>query len=808
MKFFTAILLTFLFTYNLFAIDSKSLKAVKTLQAIKIDGDLSEDAWQNASVASDFTQNAPNTGKPSQFQSEVKILYDNTGVYIGAMLYDTHPDSILKELGTRDAGENNSDLFQVAFDTYFDKQNAFSFMVSAAGTQTDARHFTNNSGSDEGQDLNWSAAWSSTVKIKNNGWVVEMKIPFSAIRFADKPEQVWGINFMRVVRRHREKSYWNEINPSVNGFVNQFGKMEGLQDVKPPLRLMFFPYLSSYLIHDGASNQISPVLRGGADVKYGINESFTLDMTLVPDFGQVQSDNIVYNLSPYEVRFNEYRQFFTEGTELFNKGDMFYSRRVGGRPLHFSDVAANLGKGETILKNPNATQLINATKISGRTPKKLGIGFFNALTNKTNAIIADSTGKTREEETTPLTNYNMLVIDQPFMKNSYVSFVNTNVTRFGGDADANVSMLMAKIADNKNTFAFNGDIRLSQNYGTSAKNLLGHSYNLAFGKYSGKYLFELNHKEVSNTYEQNDLGYLSNNNEISTGLYLTAQHFGAGKKIIRRRHVLNIDYGQYYANRAFSSLQLTVNNFILTNSFFAAGLNGEFYPVGAHDYYATRVFGRYISLPSGGWLNGWISTDYRKKFALDLNAGYFKSFEIANDDFWFGVSPRYRVNNHLSIIYNLDTDFPRKEIGWATVDKEGEPIFGKRDVSTLTNILTTTYTFTPRMSLSFRLRHYSLFTKYEEYYRLDEQGKWYNYPQNESHDLSFNAFNIDCVYSWEFRTGSFLSVVWKNAISDYQGIYIPSYYNNLRRTFDSPQTNSLSVKVVYFLDSQVFKKRI
>lgn len=805
-KFLLLVFFSF-FLHTVFATDAKSLSANKTTQIIKIDGDLSETDWLNALPATNFTQNTPNTGKASAFQSEVKVLYDNTGIYIGAMLYDEHPDSILKELGTRDAGENNSDLFQVAFDTYFDKQNAFSFMVSAAGTQTDARHYT--SSSDGGMDLNWSAVWNSSVKIKENGWVVEMKIPFSAIRFADKPEQLWGINFMRVVRRHREKSYWSEISPTVQGFVNQFGKLEGIKDVKPPLRLIFYPYLSSYLIHDGATNSIQPVLRGGADVKYGINESFTLDMTLVPDFGQVQSDNIVYNLTPYEVRFNEYRQFFTEGTELFNKGDLFYSRRVGGRPLHFYDVQENLAQGEKMDKNPNSVQLINATKVSGRTAKKLGIGVFNALTNNTNALISDSTGLVHKTETAPLTNYNMVVLDQLFMKNSSVSLINTNVTRFGGDYDANVTALMTKIADNKNDFAFNGDIRISQKYGTNAQNQLGHAYNISVGKYNGNFTFELSRREISDTYNQNDLGYMSNNNAIVTTLNLTSLDFSTHKHLIRRKNNLNIQYGQYYANRQYAFLKMPFSGFAMTKKFFAAGYDGEFYPINIHDYFATRVLGKYVNLPGGAWANFWISTDYRKKFAIDANGGYFKSFGIANYSYWYGIAPRFRFNNHLSLFYNLDTDFPRKEIGWAAVDNDGEAIFGKRNVNTITNILTTTYTFTPRMSLSFRLRHYSLSTKYDEYYRLDDKGNWYPYPQHtESHDLSFNAFNIDCVYSWEFRTGSFLSVVWKNAISDFKGTYIPTYYGNVRNTFVSPQTNSLSVKVVYFLDSQVFKKRV
>src|SRR5258705_10304557 len=158
----------------------------------------------------------------------------------------------------------------------------------------------------------------------------------------------------------------------------------GIKYIKPPLRLSFSPYFSSYVNNypyntPGIKNTTTS-LNGGMDVKYGINDAFTLDMTLIPDFGQVQSDNQVLNLSPFEVKYNENRSFFTEGTELFNKGNLFYSRRIGGTPIHFGDVSGQLGANERVLKNPTESKLINATKVSGRTTKGLGVGFFNALT--------------------------------------------------------------------------------------------------------------------------------------------------------------------------------------------------------------------------------------------------------------------------------------------------------------------------------------------------------------------------------------------------------------------------------------------
>lgn len=798
-------LLTLLVTTS-FAVDSKQIHAVRSTEPIKIDGVLSEPIWETLTPATGFVQAVPNPNSKPHFDSEVKVTYDDVAIYIGAMLYDAHPDSILKELGTRDAGENNADLFGVQLDTYNDKQNAFEFVSSASGVQTDIRHSNND------PDQNWNAVWYNAVKITDKGWVVEMKIPYSAIRFADKPEQTWGINFIRVLRRYREKSYWSAIDPAKPGFVNQFGLLNGIKEVKPPLRLMFFPYISYYAIHDGNTNTWSHTPRGGADVKYGINESFTLDMTLVPDFGQVQSDNIVYNLTPYEVRFDDFRPFFTEGTELFNKDDLFYSRRIGGRPMNYYNVEDELKAGEYIVSNPTSSQLLNSTKISGRTKGNLGIGFINSITKPTFARVADSLGNERKIETDPLTNYNMLVLDQPFWKNSFISLINTNVMREGNAPDANVTALMTKITDKKNAYAFTGNAKLSQLFGvaTDKYNTMGYAYNVAVGKYSGNLNFEIARSVLSNKYDQNDLGYLAVNNFISNTANITLQQYKPKYGINRSRISVGAEYKQHFATKDYMAVKISMNSFLLTKNFWAYGLEGEYIPFPVHDYFATRTENKFVRLSNGAWLNGWISTNYVKKLAVDAYYGHFSGFgyqQYTQSD-WIGFTPRYRVNNRLTFKYNLDFEMPRNEIGWAAMDYDNAPIFGKRDVRTVNNVFTTTYNFTRRMALSFRLRHYSLTTKYKEYYHLQENGNWTPYPDyQESQDLSFNAFNIDLVYNWEFTAGSQLSVVWKNAISDFNGQYTPSYFSTWRNTFDAPQTNSLSVKIVYFLDSRFLAKK-
>ena len=286
-------------------------------------------------------------------------------------------------------------------------------------------------------------------KVHSDGWSFEMRIPYSALRFSGKDKQVWGLNITRRRNKTGQQYMWNPIDPKVNGFINQEGEWTGIENIQAPLRLSFSPYLSSYINHypyntAGVKNTTAS-LNGGMDMKYGITDGFTLDMTLVPDFGQVQSDNQVLNLTPFEVKYNENRPFFIEGTDLFSKGNLFYSRRIGGVPVNHYEVsdtandAYHIHADEHFLKNPLESKLINGIKLTGRTSKGLGIGFFNAITQPMYATVEDTIGNKRNIKIDPLTNYNIFVLDQTMKNNSAVTFINTNVTRNSGYNNANVT---------------------------------------------------------------------------------------------------------------------------------------------------------------------------------------------------------------------------------------------------------------------------------------------------------------------------------------------------------------------------------
>src|SRR6476620_1531707 len=419
-----------------------SLPAIRTSLAIKLDGDLNDPAWATAAVARNFIEQRPVYGRKEQenTRTEAFILYDDNAVYIAMFLHEKSKDSISTELVGRDQIGIN-DFAGVMFDTYEDKINGVGFYVTPLGEQMDCKYFLNN------EDESWSTVFQTATKITEDGWTLEMRIPYSALRFSKEKVQSWGINFVRRRTRTGQQYLWSPIDPNKFGTMNQAGTWKDIRDIQAPVRLSFSPYMSAYLDNNPSNRKgWGTTINGGMDVKYGISKAFTLDMTLIPDFGQVQSDNQVLNLSPFEVRYNENRSFFTEGTELFNKGNLFYSRRIGGRPLLYS---GSYDGAEHVLKNPAETKLINATKVSGRTANGLGIGFFNAITKPQYAVIETAAKEQKEIETSPLTNYNILVLDQTMKNNSSVTLVNTNVMREGSAYDANVTAGLFDIYDKK-----------------------------------------------------------------------------------------------------------------------------------------------------------------------------------------------------------------------------------------------------------------------------------------------------------------------------------------------------------------------
>ncbi|MGB0861685.1 MAG: DUF5916 domain-containing protein [Saprospiraceae bacterium] len=791
----------------------KELQAKRIEIAPKIDGFIDENIWKTAEIATDFVESSPDPMTPSDYKTEVKLLYDDAAVYVSFMCYDESGDVVLKQLSQRD-NLGNTDWIAVTFNEYQDGLNGEGFVVTAAGVQVDVKY------SDFSEDGAWNAVWESEVQILENGWSVEMKIPFAALRFPDADIQTWNINFKRSVRRTREESWWNPVDPKIAGFLNQAGELVGIKDVASPTRLFFYPYISTNAVHEpngqGDVSNWSSGFNAGMDVKYGINDAFTLDMTLIPDFGQVRSDNQVLNLSPFEVVFDENRQFFTEGTELFNKGNIFYSRRIGARPSGFYDVENQLKDTlESIVSNPSVTQLINSTKVSGRTNSGLGVGVFNSVTNKMNATIRDAEGETRAFQTEPLTNYNILVLDQNFKNNSFLTLINTNVQRFGTTDDANVGGAVFRFNNKTNDYSASGKIMHSYKMNDAGETNQGFQSLVELGKVGGNFNFSYTSEILSDKYNHNDLGVLFRNNSINNSASIGYNIFKPFGSFNRARFRVNSFLSHRYSNQAFQDFAIEWDVFFLMKTFFAFGVNGRFEPVTTYDYFEPRVEERYLEYPTNRVVSAWFSSDYRKKVAIDGNISYRKFDQEGRENLYLSIEPRFRVNDKLFFVYEISQFTSRNDIGYTTILDAAQDsiIMGRRLNITTTHQLDASYIFNNKMGLTFRMRHYWSTAKYNNYYLLGKEGTLdeSDYtglePSGESkHDVSLNVFNIDCIYNWQFAPGSFLTVVWKNSINRRINNTEERFVENLRSTIDADQNNNFNIKALFFVDYLKLKR--
>ena len=791
-----ALLFLTLLSITLSSQEKKDYDATRTDQPPVIDGKI-EDIWQQAPKGGNFWMHKPTNHRRPSFETNFRVLYDNEAMYIACFMQDPHPDSIMTELGERDKFDAlNADHISIDILPFNDGLNGNAFKVSAANLQGDEKY------SPSGVDVNWDAVWESATTITDSGWIAEIKLPWSELRFAEKPEQIWGFTIWRHIRRYREWNTWNDMDKNTGNIFAEYGTLSNITNIEPPVRLSLMPYFSSYAnMHEGKTNFS---YNGGMDLKYGINESFTLDMILIPDFGQVLSDDVVLNLSPYEVQYEEKRQFFTEGTELFNKGNIFYSRRIGDTPRDKKEVRSMLDSGEHVVENPEQTQLINATKISGRTSNGLGIGFFNAMTSNTFAKVENPQGETRKISTQPFTNYNMVVLDQNLPNNSYLALANTNVNIFKDGYSANVSGMDFDIKNKKQTYSLSGKFFVSQKYRSSSSSEFGHKYDLNLNKEKGSFIFALRHKTFSDNFDPNDMGYLAKNNYRNNQLMLKHRIVNQRGNILNWNNTFTTTHEQLYEPSRFADLYFSLNSQGTFKNHLSVGVYGDWHPVEQQDFFEARVKLNKFNRPPS-WNTGfWISSDYRKRLALDGGAEYFYANDWNSENFMLRLEPRFRVNNQIFMTLGSKLERAFNERGF-TDYKAPEILFGERNTQTITNTFTFRYIMNVKHALNMRVRHYWASVNYHDYFHLKEDGNLAPADANQSHDINFNAFNVDLSYVWRFAPGSELSLVWKSKLLKETNQTYKYYLKSLDEVFKTNQFNSISAKIIYYLDYKSIK---
>lgn len=772
-------------------IPRKTIPATRASERPKIDGLLDDAVWKTAPVATDFVMFEPENGTdvPSNMQTKVRVLYDDNGIYIGAFMRDRAPDSILTQLTERDVYNQNTDWFGFFLNPYNDGLSDFNFWVTAAGTQSDART------TPEMDDFSLNSVWKSAVSINDSGWVVEAEIPYIALRLPETPVKDWGLNFMRNVRRSRMISTWNFLDKSLGyRFEYQCGLLKEMADIEPPVRLSATPYVSGYV--DNFNGNTAYDLNAGMDLKYGINESFTLDMTLVPDFGQVAFDQQFVNLTPFENQFEENRQFFTEGTDLFNIGNLLYTRRIGGQPKNIR--GQDLSSNDSVTIQQEYTRLINATKVSGRTKNNLGIGFMNALTDD-NFSTRIEDGVETQILTEPLTNYNVIVLDQRINRNSSLSFVNTNTMRRGPSRDANVAGLVGRFNSKSGKYFYNGELKQSALFENGDVDA-GYSTEISTGDVEGHWRWAVAQKLITDNFDINDLGFQQRNNQVGSYASLSYVTIQPTKRFNRFEHEVNVGYERLFEPFSYEDFFLYYRMFYLRRNFFAFGADLSGRPLETVDFFEPREVGRYFINPRNIEVGGFISSDYRKALAIDARAGATYMDEYDRSSVRLNVEPRIRVGDHLFIIPSGFIQKTWNDYGFVPDTLPTDIFFGRRDNLYVESRIQARYVFNPTTTLSLIMRHSYFDVNYHDFHLLEEDGTLTGSDRAAVDDINFNTFNVDMKFSWWFAPASEFVILYRNVIARADNIVDQGYINNLERTFQSPMQNNFSIRLTYFLD--------
>ncbi|MEM6719491.1 MAG: DUF5916 domain-containing protein [Bacteroidota bacterium] len=790
----------------IFLLCSITLYAQRTIQIhkvsspISIDGVAEEADWKQYLEAGNFTQTRPDNGKPSIRKTEIAILYDESYLYVLGIMHVENKSEINHQLSARD-NVGNADIFAVQIDPFGETREGYDFTITAANVQTDLKLSQND------VYENFNVVWESAVKLYDDKWIVELKIPFNSIRFPKDAMNNFKINFQRVSTKLNEESFWNPIRPEVDGYLNQFGKLEGLPKIKPPLNLSFLPFVS--VVNEKSPDGSSKTnFNGGLDVKYVHDNSYTLDVSLIPDFSQALSDNQIFNLSPFEVRFNENRQFFIEGTEIFDKGGYLYTRRIGGVPINIDNIS--LDKNEEIITNPIASNIINLVKVTGKSSKGFSIGVLNGITAKSEATIRNTaTNEFRNTQTNPFTNYNALVLDQALKNNSSVTFLNNSVWRSGTDYDSNFSALLFRGYNKNRTYSVYVKKALSQKYFSDQKAEFGHQYFGYFGKVSGNWTGGISANLYDDKFDNNDFGFLPRNNQFSVRANVNYQNNNPKKWF--NQYSVGLEYSQRYYYSLFEKevayYKLSGDATLKNNSVFF----GSFaYVEPRKDFFEPRTKDRNFNKPAQLEYFLEYQTNRNKNFSFAGYAVYVKTLDsnIFSDEYIGGYGLRAQLGQHLSFYFSQDLTNIPSNAGFVTREND-DLIFGKRSIKELTNTFEASYAIYSKLSMNIRVRHYWIQVDYDDQFSLNTQGDLirnnFNIDPNDFDD-NFNSFTIDYIARWQFAPASELSFNYKLGANLFNNQINSSYGTNLKNTLQQDNSNTVSLKLTYFLDFNQLRK--
>jgi len=748
-----------------------TLRAVRLSpkKEIHLDGKLNEPIWKNVPVATGFIQRSPHEGKPASEKTEVRVIYTNKALYVGIRAYDDAMDSVAATLFRKD-GDAYSDWVYVNIDSYDDNRTSFSFAVNPRGVRKDILTFNNDN-----EDTRWDAVWEAKTTIQKNCWVAELRIPLSQLRFNDhKKTQTWGINFQRRLARKDEISFWSPTPKDASGYVSRYGNLTNIKNLHNVKQLEVTPYVSGSLTRAPGESS-NPFYRHndwkgntGADIKYGLTSDFTLTATVNPDFGQVEADPAVINLSAFETYFPEQRPFFLEGTDIFDFGHtqtfntfgnplVFYSRRIGRHPQ--GDVS-NAYPNTKYVDAPDQTTIASAAKISGKTEDGFSLGILDALTTREKAHFRTKTNQDGSISVEPPSNYFVGRVKQDFHDGSTsIGAYGSAVNRFIGanylDNSLHESSYIAGVdfeqGWNDREWILSGTASLANVNGSrksiiatqkssdryynrvdanylsvdpNKTSLSGFAGELSFAKHGGKHWRgSFTYSVVTPGYEVNDIGFENRADYHALSYYVSYQE--NSPKIFRSYNLWA------FAGHTWNFGGDLINNYYRTGGYFELNNLWSFnYNIGFNgNQYDDRLTrgGPVASSPRSWNVNFNINSDQTKKVSFNVG-GYIEKNAAGGyfGDYWSSFDMRPATFIQLSISPELIIKKHNDQYVDTFADPEANQTYHNRyvfadiDQTSLYTTFRLDWTFTPDMSLQTYIRpfitsgdfyHYKEFTK-------------------------------------------------------------------------------------------------
>ena len=823
-----------------------AVQAARVPEAPRVDGHLDDEAWRTATPATEFLQRDPDEGKPATERTELRIVYDDAAVYVGVKLHDREPQRIVRRLSRRD-DVPDADRFTIYFDPQHDHVTGAMFTVSAAGSQADAIIFN-----DSWEDGSWDAVWDAAVSIDQDGWTVEMRIPFSQLRFPSGGRDAWGINASRFIQRRNESDWLQLVPKAESGLASRMAHMTGVESVRAPRQLEIAPYAvtrAEFIAPDAPDNPFNDGSRlfggTGVDLKYGLTSTFTLNAAVNPDFGQVEVDPAVVNLTAFETFFSEKRPFFIEGSQIFsnfgrsgansfwgfNNAEpiIFYSRRVGRPPQ--GDAAG------VFVERPSSTTILGAAKVTGKNSSGWNFGLLNAVTAREYASL-DGVDRSRAE-VEPLTNY-FVGRAQREIKRAAFGVLSTWVQRDLRDPSLSDVLPASAVVlggdghlflDSKRDWVITGSLSGSRIAGSTAAitraqeasqryfqrpdaprldpeatSMSGWSGRLNLNRNSGLWIVNAALWGVSPGFDSSDAGFT-----FQSGIH------GAHTVLMWRKPTPD----RFTRNRSawISKFWTWDSNRVRHADGVMVSVGGQFlnyWSAGAQALYTRRVLngwdtrgGPLMTSPAGGFAGANVQSDDRKRIVIGLNGNYsWTEFGAWDMNVSTSIELKPSSSFRISVEPQITRGHSLAQYVQTTPDESAVATYGQRYVfsdlgqTQVSMSGRATWVMKPRMSLQVYTQP---LLAVGDYWNFKSLAAPRTYDFESFHgavgnpDFNFKSLRLNAVYRWEWRLGSTLYVVWteQRENSAYPGTF--AFSRDARELFRAAPDDVFLVKVSYWL---------